>query len=204
MACACMSDNENCSIKPFLAASALSERRINSITASISLRARLKPSSIWALAVHFLSSNSDLRVMISLRNLINSTKIDFRSNTLGRPSTNARIFAEKLLCIAVYLYKLFNTTNGWLPPRSSNTILIPFRSDSSLTSVIASNLLVLLRAAMFSIKDALFTWYGSSVTTILSRLPRLSASISAFARTLIPPLPVVYALSAPSVPIIVP
>ena len=41
------------------------------------------------------------------------------------------MFAENELCIAENLYKLLRTTRGWTPERSSNTTLIPSRSDSS-------------------------------------------------------------------------
>ena len=48
---------------------------------------------------------------------------------------------------------------------------------------------VLTRSAIFSARRALFTWYGSSVTTILF-LPLELSSISVTARTFSEPRPV--------------
>ena len=113
------------------------------------------------------------------------------------------MFAEKVFCISVSLYRLFKMTIPCALPRSSMTMRIPRRSDSSRISVMPSSRLFLTRAAIFSINPALLTWYGSSVTTICIRLPRFIGSISATARITIPPRPVVYAFLIPLRPMIV-
>ena len=79
------------------------------------------------------------------------------------------------------------------------TTRIPSLEDSSLTSVIPSTRLVFTSSTIFWISKALFTMYGSSVTTILC-LPFGIASISVTARTLILPRPVLYASSIPRRP----
>ena len=84
---------------------------------------------------------------------------------------------------------------------SSIQTRIPVLSDSSRRSVIPSIFLSLTSSAIFSIRRALLTIYGSSVTTILF-LPFCIGSISVTARTLILPRPVLYASSMPSLPII--
>src|SRR2546428_80042 len=52
---------------------------------------------------------------------------------------------------------------------------MPWRSDSSRMSEMPSSRLSRTRSAIRSISVALLTWYGSSVTTIASRLPRRSS-----------------------------
>ena len=86
--------------------------------------------------------------------------------------------------------------------RNSIQILIPVRSDSSRSSVIPSIFLSRTNSAIFSISFALFTMYGSSVTTIRF-LPFGIASMSVTARTRILPRPVRYASSMALVPKIV-
>ena len=61
---------------------------------------------------------------------------------------------------------------------------------------------VFTRSAIFSARRALFTWYGSSVTTML-RPPFAPSSIEMTARTLIEPRPVSYASRIPCRPMIV-
>ena len=79
----------------------------------------------------------------------------------------------------------------------------PSRSDSSFTSVIPSIRLSRANSAMRSINLALLTMYGNSVATMRSR-PFFSVSISTFARKIIVPCPVSYALRIPDLPITIP
>ena len=69
------------------------------------------------------------------------------------------------------------------------TMRMPSLSDSSRSSLMPSSFFSLTSSAIFSISRALFTWYGSSVTMIVSR-PLSSVSISALARTSMRPRPV--------------
>ena len=79
---------------------------------------------------------------------------------------------------------------------------IPSRLEWSFRSVIPSIFLSRTSSAIFSIRRALFTRYGSSVT-IIRDLPFGSVSIFVTARTRILPRPVRYASSIPLVPRIV-
>ena len=99
----------------------------------------------------------------------------------------------------VCLYNWFRITFGFTSRRSSIQILIPSRLDWSLKSVIPSIFLSLTSSAIFSIRRALFTIYGSSVTIILF-FPFCIGSMFVTARTLILPRPVLYASSIPLVP----
>ena len=51
------------------------------------------------------------------------------------------------------------------------TMRMPWRSDSSRRSLMPTIFRSFTRSAIFSTSVALFTWYGSSVTMICSRLP---------------------------------
>ena len=81
---------------------------------------------------------------------------------------------------------------------------MPSLSDSSRSSAMPSIFFSLTSSAIFSISRALFTWYGSSVTTIASRpLSSLtSTSARAFMRTR--PRPVWYAAWMPATPLMMP
>ena len=186
------------------AASESSAPRISAMMASRLASATRRPSRMWALPLAFLSSKRERRVMTSRLNLMNSSSAIATETTLGVPSTMASILAEKELCIAVNLYRLLRITRLCAPDRNSITMRMPFRSDSSRSSDIPSSRLVLTRLAIFSIRVALLTWYGNSVTTICILLDRFISSIPATARTIIWPLPVSYALRMPSVPMMVP
>jgi len=83
--------------------------------------------------------------------------------------------------------------------RTSITIRIPSREDSSLRSVIPSIRLSRCNSEMRSINFALLTMYGNSVTKIRS-LPFGISVISTFARTVIEPFPVSYARRMPDLP----
>ena len=63
---------------------------------------------------------------------------------------NANIFPEKVVCSAVFLYKLFCTTAGMASFFSSITIRMPSRSVSSRRSEIPSSFLSLTSSAIFS------------------------------------------------------
>ncbi|CCZ52615.1 unknown [Clostridium sp. CAG:75] len=102
-------------------------------------------------------------------------------------------------CNCVCLYNWFNTIFGLTSRRSSIHTRIPSRLVSSRRSVIPSTFLSLCNSEIFSIKRALLTKYGNSVTTILF-LPLSIGSISVTARTRILPRPVRYASSIPRVP----
>ena len=78
-------------------------------------------------------------------------------------------------------------------------ILIPSRLDSSPMYVIPSTFFSFTSSAIFSIRRALLTIYGSSVTTIRF-FPFAIGSIFVTARTRILPRPVRYASSIPLVP----
>jgi hypothetical protein len=62
--------------------------------------------------------------------------------------------------------------------------------DSSRRSLMPSIFLSRTSSPIFSISDALFTWYGSSVTMMASRPPRIF-STWALARRVMMPRPVV-------------
>ena len=83
--------------------------------------------------------------------------ICFKFNKRGRPSTKQMLLTENEVCKAVNLYNLFNTTFAIASRLISNTIRIPFRSDSSLKSEIPSIFLSLTKSAIFLIISALFT-----------------------------------------------
>ena len=102
-------------------------------------------------------------------------------------------------CICVCLYNWFSTIFALQSFRSSITIRIPSRELSSRRAVIPSIFLSLTSSAIFWISFALFTMYGSSVTTIFC-FPFAIGSISDTARTLILPRPVLYASLIPAVP----
>ena len=67
---------------------------------------------------------------------------------------------------------------------------MPSRLDSSRRSEMPSIFLSRMSSPIFSMRLALLTWYGSSVTMMASRPPR-SFSACAFARSVRIPRPVV-------------
>ena len=92
---------------------------------------------------------------------------------------------------------------GFASCRSSIRMRMPSRSDSSLTSTIPSIFLFFARSAMYLIRFALFTRYGSCVT-IIWLLPFGRGSMLVTARTTILPFPVVYASRTPFIPMMMP
>ena len=114
------------------------------------------------------------------------------------------MFTWNAFCIDVCWYRLLSTTPAAAFRCNSTTMRIPSRSDSSRTSEMPSIFFSLASMAIFSTSAALFTWYGSSVTTMRCREPPLSASsTAALARTITRPCPVSYASRMPSRPMIV-
>ena len=95
----------------------------------------------------------------------------------------------KLSCSCVCLYRLLSSTCAGSPFLTSTTTRMPWRSLSSRTSEIPRTRSSRASSAIFSIRRALFTWYGISLITIDSRSP-LRVSISALARITIEPRPV--------------
>ena len=67
---------------------------------------------------------------------------------------------------------------------------MPSRFDSSRISEMPATFLSAESSEIFSMRLALFTWYGSSLMMIASRPPRI-ASTCAFARSVTVPRPVV-------------
>ncbi len=82
---------------------------------------------------------------------------------------------------------------------SSMTIRIPSLSDSSRTSEMPVSFSARTSSAIFAMMDALFVWYGISLTTMLV-LPLCCVSMLARARIVILPLPVRYASWMPARP----
>ena len=76
---------------------------------------------------------------------------------------------------------------------------MPCRSDSSRISDRPSSFPSRESSAIFVMSVALLTWYGSSVTTMASRPPRIF-SVWARARIVMLPRPVVKASRMPAVP----
>ena len=104
-------------------------------------------------------------------------------------STRASIFTAKLVCSAVWAKRRFNTTWGFASFFSSMTTRIPLRSVSSRRSEMPSRRLSFTCSAMFLMSWRLFTWYGSSVTTMRVRSRPYSSS-SCRARRMMRPRPV--------------
>ena len=104
--------------------------------------------------------------------------------------TSASMITPNVLCIVVCLYSWFSTTRGMASRLSSITTRMPSRSDSSRRSLMPSSFLSRTSSAICSTSRALFTWYGSSVTTICDLFPFSFSSIAARARMTILPRPV--------------
>ena len=100
------------------------------------------------------------------------------------------MMTPNVACIEVCLYSWFSTTRGMASRLSSTTTRMPSRSDSSRRSLMPSIFLSRTSSAMFSTRRALFTWYGSSVTTICCLLLLSFSSMTARARITILPRPV--------------
>ena len=131
MARACTSSRPNSFISPLRAASASAELRINWITRSRLPMAMRSPASMWALSLARLRSYSVRRTTTCSRKAMKFCSAALSVIVSGVPPTSASMLAEKVLCIAVSLYRLFSTTMGCTPPRSSMTTRIPTRLDSS-------------------------------------------------------------------------
>ena len=81
----------------------------------------------------------------------------FKFTISGRPFTKQILFTEKEVCREVNLYNLLSTTFEIASRFNSNTIRIPFLSDSSRISEIPSSFLSLTSSAAFLINSDLFT-----------------------------------------------
>ncbi len=115
------------------------------------------------------------------------------------------MFIPKVCWSWVYLNSWFFVTSGTASRRSSSTIRIPSRSDSSRRSAMPSIFLSRTAWAIFSISVDLLTWYGISVTTSASRPTpspprRLISSSCIRARITTRPRPVRYASRTPPTP----
>ncbi len=120
----------------------------------------------------------------------------------GTPSTSASMFAPKVSCSCVCLYRLLSTTFATASRLSTITRRWPVRPDvSSRMSAMPVTRLSLTRSAILRARWSGFTWYGSSVTTRQIR-PWIS-STSTTARIVMEPRPVRYASSMPLWPRIV-
>ncbi len=117
-----------------------------------------------------------------------------RLSSFGWPSISATMFTPNTDSIGVCLYRLLRTISEFSPRFSSMTTRMPSLSDSSRSSEMPSISLPRTSSAMRSMRRALFTWYGSSVTMMASRPLSSISSIVARARTWTRPRPVVYAL----------
>ena len=100
------------------------------------------------------------------------------------------MFMPNVSCSWVCLYRLFSTTSGTSPRRSSITTRMPDLSDSSRMSEMPSIFLSLTSSAIFSCSVRLFTWNGSSSTMIAVRAPRSNSSKWVVARITMRPRPV--------------
>ncbi len=118
---------------------------------------------------------------------------------MGSPSTRASMMTPKVSCSCECLYSWLRTTLGLTSRRSSMTMRMPSRSDSSRSAVMPSTCFSRCSSAIFSISGALLTMYGISVTTIRC-LPPCMCSIWALARMRSRPRPVAYASRMPSRP----
>ncbi len=113
---------------------------------------------MWARSSALRSSYFERRMMTSLRCLMNRSIISRSDSSLGLPSTRARLITPKLACSWVWAKSWFRITLGTMPLRSSMTMRMPWRSDSSRRSLIPSILRSLTRSAMRTIRVALLTW----------------------------------------------
>ena len=109
------------------------------------------------------------------------------------------MITPKVSCNWVCFNNWFKTTLAFTSRRNSITIRIPLRSDSSRRSVMPSTRFSFTNSAIFSMRRALFTRYGISVTMI-RLLPFGIVSMLETARTRILPRPVRYASSIPALP----
>ena len=124
------------------------------------------PQRIWLRSRAFLNSNAVLRATTSSRNAIKFVRNVRSVSCSGRPPLRASMLQPKDVCRGVNLNNWFNTTSGVASRFSSITTRTPFRSLSSCTWEIPSIFFSLTCSAIFSIIDALLTWYGISSTII--------------------------------------
>ena len=133
------------------------ELRIIRITSSILSRAISKPCKIWARSSALFKSYWVLLVTTSFWCAKYSLSICIRFKTRGSLLTSASIMTPNVSCNWVCFKSWFKITLALTSRRSSMTILIPVRSDSSRKSVIPSIFFSFASSAIFSIRRALFT-----------------------------------------------
>ena len=124
-----------------------------------------------ARASAFRRSCSVRRRTTSRRNSMNRSMRSSSGSSRGRPSAMARVMMPNDVCSWVCLCRLLSSTSGTSPRRSSITMRMPSRSDSSRRSAMPSITLSRASSAIFLSSRALLTWYGISVTTIAVRSP---------------------------------
>ena len=147
----------------------------------------LRPSKMWARAFAFSRSKIVRRIMTVFLWLMKCLRISFKPKIRGSWFKMESMIIPKVVCIAVCLNRLLRTISLIASRLSSITTRIPSRSDSSRIVETPSMSLSFTRLAIFSIRRALFTWYGSSSITIISFFAL--CSICVLARTLMRPLP---------------
>ncbi len=118
------------------------------------------------------------------------SSISLRLSVRGCPPSIASITMPNVVSSGVCANRLFSTTPEIASRLSSITIRMPCRSDSSRMSLMPSIFFSRTSSAICSISRALFTWYGISVTMMLSRSVFFATSISVRARIVICPRPV--------------
>ncbi len=153
-----------------------SAARIVAITASSISIALISPSRTWARSFALSSWYSVRRRMTSCRWAMKISSAFFSPSRLGCPSTIAIMFIENVERIAVCLNSRFLICVVDPSFFRTITIRIPSRPLSSRRSAMPSIFRSRTRSAIFSTSVALFTWYGSSVTTICVRPPRADSS----------------------------
>ncbi len=178
------------SIRPCWAADADALARISAITASIWSMAFSSADRMWARSRALRSRNCVRRTMTSIW-WVTQYRISWSSRSVrGTPSTRASMFAPKVSCSWVCLYRLFSTTLATASRLSTITSRWPVRPlDSSRTSAMPLIRPSLTSSAIFSARLSGLTWNGSSVATRQAR-PLRSSSTSTTARMVIEPRPV--------------
>ena len=106
------------------------------------------------------------------------------------PSTRASMWTGKLVCIGVCLYSWFRTTWALASRLSSITSSVVSPAEALRTSRTPSMRRSFTNSAIFWPITSTDVWYGSWETTMRAS-PRAVSSISATARSLMEPRPVV-------------
>ena len=152
------SDSPNCDMRPALAAAASSEPRMSRMISSIWSRAMRRPSRICARSSALPRSKRVRRSTTSWRWSMKWLMSSRRFRVLGRPSTRARLWMEKVSWSWVCLYSRLRMMSGKASFLSSMMMLIPSLSLSSRRSEMPSMTLSRTREAIFSSRLLLLTW----------------------------------------------